>query len=283
MAPALVVCLVTLMTTAGRAQSPEPSEDRSWAADPFGDVAFLTVNAAIGGLTAGLWQELSGGSFTDAFAQGALGGSAVYAGKRLAAESFFGAGFLGRGVSSVGSSVIRNAADGRDPLDRIVVPVGPLRLYATAGQRDRPRVEVNLRDAYWTVYGLVEHRLTMDVKESLSAGAPVFRSDRPLQDTGDDLAGGLAAAGVIFLGPVPPGSHDDTELVLPHERAHVIQHDFIYQAWMRPLEDRLAGRLPYGGFVRRVDYDLIYPVFSWIAFDPLWPAIEAEADFLGER
>ena len=43
----------------------------SWAAH----AAVLTTNMVVGGLTAGLIQELRGGSFKDGFTRGALGGS----------------------------------------------------------------------------------------------------------------------------------------------------------------------------------------------------------------
>lgn len=285
---ALCVSLVLLTAPAVRGQETSGPEAPEWASDPVGDIAYLSINGAIGGLTAGLWRELSGGSFTDGFARGALGGSAVYAGKRLAAESFFGAGFLGRGISSVGSSVVRNAADGRGLLEEVALPVGPIRLYATADDPTDPRVEVDLRDLYWTAYGLVEERLTLDLDESLSSGAPVFRADRPLEGTDDEPAGGLAQAGIIFLGPGAGSQDAEGEIVLPHERAHVIQHDFIYHVWLRPLEDRLARSLPWNGLSDRVDYDLVYPGLTWVASalgwsDGLSAPAEAEASFLETR
>lgn len=61
-----------------------------------GELAFLSGNAALGGLTAALIQELQGGSFWRAFLEGALGGAVVYGGKRIAVERFYAAGLVGR-------------------------------------------------------------------------------------------------------------------------------------------------------------------------------------------
>ncbi len=280
--------LLVLVTSGAAGQETSGSDAPGWAADPFGDVAYLAVNGAIGGLTAGLWQELSGGSFADGFARGALGGSTVYAGKRLAAEPFFGAGLLGRGISSVGSSVVRNAADGRGLLDEVVVPVGPVRLYAGPDGITSPRVEVDLRDLYWTAYGLAEDRLSLDLGESVSSGAPVFRSSRPFQGPDAEPAGGLAQAGVVFLGPEAASLDPRDETVLPHERVHVIQHDFVYHVWFRPLEDRLARSLPGEGLSHVLDYDLLYPglrgLASLLGVEREFRAPgEAEAEFLETR
>src|SRR5262245_30296029 len=68
----------------------------SWAAH----AAVLTTNMVVGGLTAGLIQELRGGSFKDGFTRGALGGSITYAGKWVSSERFDGAGFLGRQINA---------------------------------------------------------------------------------------------------------------------------------------------------------------------------------------
>lgn len=262
-----------------------PDHESEWASHEFGEAAFLGLNALIGGLTAGLWQEFSDGSFEDGFAGGALGGSVVYAGKRLAAESFPGAGFLGRDVAAVGTSFVHNASDGRPLLDSLVVPVGPLRLRASPARGLDPRVEIALADVYWTVYGLAEDRLELNLGESLSSGAPVFEADRTLLDVDDEPITGAAAGGVVFLSPSTGGERDR---VLAHERAHVVQSDFIYHAWMRPLEDALVRRLPHRGFVDRVDYDFVWPALRWgVAslglLDRFDAPIQAEADFLEGR
>lgn len=278
---ALLLALLALAPSPGTPQT-STLPDGDWASDGVGEAAFLALNAVIGGATAGLWQELSGGSFGDGFAGGALGGSVVYAGKRLSAESFAGAGFLGRDVASVGVSIVRNAADARPLLDSLRLPVGPLRLYLGPREPGPPRIELDLHDVYWTAYGLAEARLELDLGESLSSGAPVFRSDRALVDPDDRRLLGVTAGGVVFLSP---DARRPGEGTLAHERAHVIQRDFLYHAWLRPLEDRLARKLPGGGFVDRVDYDAIGLALRVGAHalgwgDPVRAPLEAEADFL---
>lgn len=83
----------------------------------------------LGGLTAGIVQRLRGGSFSDGFARGAVGGAVAYAGRRIAAERFDGAGLLGRQVGAVGASVVRNASERRPSLERLFFPAGPLHVY----------------------------------------------------------------------------------------------------------------------------------------------------------
>lgn len=261
-------------------------ETEGWASDALGEAVFLGANAAVGGLTAALWQELSGGSFEDGLVGGVLGGSVVYAGKRVAAERFPGAGFLGRDLAAAGSSVVRNAADARPLLDSLSLPAGPFRLYVSPrNPAASPRVEVELSDLYWTAYGLAEGRLELELAKSLSSGAPVFQSDRSLLTGGGEPVHGLVAGGVIFLSPMDEGQRRET---LPHERVHVLQLDFVHQVWFRPLEANLARRLPREGWRQRLDYDVLFPTLRWTA-DLLGPDVgalgpfEAEAEFLGER
>lgn len=278
-----IAAFLPILSTA--TAQPVPHHESDWASHGLGEVAFLGLNALIGGVTAGVWRELGDATFQDGFAAGALGGSVVYAGKRLAAESFPGAGLLGRDVAAVGSSVVRNASDGRPLLDSLVVPVGPVRLYASSNRGFRPRVEASLPDLYWMTYGLVEDRLRLDLAESLSSGAPVFESDRSLVDIDDEPISGAAAGGVVFLSPL---ADEERDRVLAHERTHVLQADFIYHAWFRPLEDGVTVRLPRRGFVDRVDYDIAYPTLRWGMAALGWldrfdAPIQAEADFLEGR
>lgn len=282
----LALCIWLLMSAPpGAAGAQTRPGTEGWASAGLGEMAFLSLNAAVGGLTAGLWRELSGGSFGEGLTGGMLGGSVVYAGKRVAAEGFPGAGFLGRDLAAAGSSVVRNAADGRPLLDSLSLPAGPFRLYLSPLDGTPPRLEVEVSDLYWTAYGLAEGRLTLDPAESLSAGAPVFQSDRSLLDTDGRSVHGAAATGVIFLSPMSERQRRQT---LPHERVHVLQSDFAHQAWFRPLETRLARRLPHDGWRSRLDYDVLFPALRWtvgLLGSPVGVdgPIEAEADFLENR
>lgn len=285
-APVSVLLLVLLPLAAGQVTAQELGDhDGARASHDLGEAAVLGVNALVGGLTAGLWQELSGGSFDDGFAAGALGGSVAYAGKRVASETFAGAGFLGRQVAATGTSIVRNASDGRGLLDRIQLPVGPLRVYLSPRDLARPRLEVNLHELYWTSYGLADGRLALDAGESLSSGTAVFRSDRPLLDADDRVLRGAAVGGTVFLGPL---DGQVAKRTLAHERSHVLQLDFVHHAWFGPLEDHLARKLPGQGLVDRVDYDVVFSGLQWSASALGWndflnAPLEAEAEFFESR
>lgn len=283
-AASLAVLLVLLPLAPRPAAAQSPPDRGGPAPDVLGEAAVLGLNAAVGALTAGAWQELSGGSFADGFAGGALGGTVVYAGKRLAAESFPGAGFLGRDLAAAGSSMIRNAADARPLLDSLSLPVGPARVYLSPRDPAHPRLEAEVLSLYWTAYGLAERRLDLDLVESLSSGTAVFRSDRTLLDSEGRSTHGSAAGGVVFLAPMDDRQE---EVTLAHERIHVLQHDFLYQAWFRPLEQRLARELPEAGFTDRLDYHVIGPYLRWTGRligwgEALDAPIEAEAEFFGD-
>lgn len=282
--PTLLLALAPLASGQGVAQAPTVDQDPSASHGP-GDVVYLGLNALVGGLTAGLWQELSDGSFGDAFAGGALGGGVSYAGKRVAAETFAGAGFLGREVAAVGASIVRNASDARPLLDSLRLPVGPLRVYVSPRDPGRFRLEADVHNLYRTAQGLADDDLRLDLGESLSSGLPVFRSDRALRDTRGRAVLGVAVGGAVFLSPVEGAAAERT---LAHERSHVLQDDFLYHAWLRPLEDRFARTLPHDGFVNQVDYDVLLAGLRWAGRtvgpgEPFLAPFQAEAEFLEHR
>ena len=280
----VLALLVGLVTDRGTAQGPaDHGGTRNWHGQ--GEAAVLALNAGLGGATAGLWQELSGGSCRDGFVGGALGGTVAFAGKRLAAESFPGAGFLGRQVGATGTSIVRNASDGRALLDSLRLAVGPLRVYVSPRDPARPRLEADLHELYWTTHGLASGRFALDAWESLSSGTAVFRSDRPLHDADRRPIRGATLGGAVFLGPLDAEAAGRT---LAHERGHVLQLDFLYGAWFRPLEDHLARRLPRRGLVDRVDYDVLFLSLQWSSDvvgwrDLLHAPLEWEGEFLERR
>lgn len=262
------------------AQSPP----RDWATDAEGEVTLTAVNAVLGGLTAGIYQALRGGAFEDGFTRGALGGSVVYAGKRLSAARFSGAGFLGRQVAATGSSIVHNAGRGEPMLETLYFPIGPLHFYVTPGRPSPVRLKVDAYDVSWIVYGLAERRLELDVGESFSSGAPVFRSPRSVLVVDGDPVLGETAGGIILLS-AGLGAGDGATLA--HERTHVIQHDFIFRAWTSPAEDWAAERLPARTVTRWVDFGVAWPTLVWttspVLGDALSDPLEVEAEFLEER
>lgn len=228
-----------------------------------GEAATLGINVLVGGLTAGVIQHLRGGDFADGFTRGALGGGLVYAGKRVAAERFWGAGLMGRQVAAVGASVTRNAAFARPSLETVVLPLGPLRAVVTragsgatlagtgtgagfsvavGGLRIRPKLDAAA--AAWIAYGIAEPELSFDAGESLSAGTPVFRtSGTVMKLSGGTLAAGLTKSGVVMLSDVPAFGRTFAQRALRHERVHVIQQDQVFTIWTDPLEDWFASKL----------------------------------------
>jgi hypothetical protein len=207
----------------------------------------------MGGLTAGITSRLRGGSFRQAFLDGMIGGGAIYAGKRIAAERFAGAGLLGRETAALGVSIIHNAGAGAGLLDRLVFPVGPLRVHIdrTAG----PSLNVRL-DAIalgWIAWAVSEPELHFDAGDSFSAGTAIFRTrDKVLRFGSDSVhAAGVTAAGVAFVADVPGFGPDFPGRALAHERVHVLQMDHISQLWIDPLVMAATRGVPWLSAVSR--------------------------------
>lgn len=238
------------------ANAPPPP---TWA----GDLAFLSGNAVLGGLTAGLIRELRGGEFWPAFRTGVAGGAIAYAGRRIAVEQFAGAGFLGREVAAAGTSVARNAAEGRSTLHEIVFPLWLIRLYlrtdTAAGLH--ARVKADLPTLLATAYLGLRGDARFDISASLSSGMPVFRTHVLLAD---GYWKGNQSAGVIWLhgNPEDPNPDAQRSAVIAHERVHVLQYDFGLLLWSDPAEAWLAERIPGGPRVH--DYlDLGLHLLPW--------------------
>jgi len=206
----------------------------------IGEFATLGVNAVMGGLTSGLVQWFGGRPFADAFVAGALGGATTYAGKRLAVEPFAGAGAIGRVLSATGGSMVRNATSGERLLSRLTLPVGPVWLEIRRGAGGASvGARVDPAALGWMVYGIIEPELDLDAGESLSAGAPVFRTRGKLLSFGDDShAAGVTNAGIIYFADVPAYGRSFERRALAHERVHVLQEDALAIQWTDPLADR---------------------------------------------
>ncbi len=231
---ALAVSLVVTPGAGGAQQPPAPTS--------VGDHAtVLGVNVALGGVTAGVFQLLRGGSFGKGFLGGSLGGAVVYAGKRVAGQQFDGAGLVGRELAAVGNSLVYNAAEGGPLLERFIVPLGPipvrLHLTTTGGFGVRPTVD--LASAGAIVYGLVAPDVRLDMGRSVSSGAAVFVRPARLRPPGT-VVGGLppseriatTVGSVIFLTITADGD----ARVLAHEQVHVLQFDFVLAAWSDRLD-----------------------------------------------
>ena len=202
----------------------------------------LALNALLGGVAAGTVRALRGGSFLDGFAGGAAGGALVYAGKRIAVERWDGAGLAGRQVAAVGTSIIRNTADGRPPLQRLALPVWIGRLYVTTGPRPSVQPRLDLLEAAAAAYQAASAGSVFDLPRTLSSGAPVFR----VYDAEAKWLG-LQRAGVVLLrynpgyrgieDQLPDDMRIPLERSFSHERVHVVQLDQTFLLLTAPAED----------------------------------------------
>ena len=239
----------------------------SWA----GELAFLSGNAVLGGLTAGVFQTLRGGSFWPAFRAGVVGGAVAYTGRRIAVERFSGAGLLGREVAAVGGSLVQNAADARAAFERVVIPFGLVRFYVQSDRSSAAathvRVKVDFPTLLATTYLVVRENADFDLSASLSSGTPVFRTRVRYAD---GYWRGDQAAGVIWLhgNPDDPAPDADRSGVFAHERVHVLQYDFSLVAWSDAGEAWLSKRIPGGGWVdRHLDLGLhlgVWGLANWL-------------------
>ncbi len=267
--------------------SAQSGSGRSWQdASWVDDLNFAGANALIAGLTGGLVRRVRGGSFSEGFTRGALGGGVVYLGKRTSAARFTAAGLIGRELGAVGSSITRSAAFGTGLLDTLVLPVGPARIYLPrGGAPGRWSVRLDLTETTGLIYALQESRLAFDLGRTLSSGVPVFTSPRLFRSSGE-IADGVSASGYVALsygeGPVDPR-------VLGHERVHVVQADFLNIAMGLPLEDWVARKVRVRALpvVRWVDFGQGVVPFHVLASAQVWgrsrSLMEVEADFLETR
>lgn len=253
----LAVPLPAQMPTRPGADDPAPR----WR----GEALTLGVNAVLGGLTSGVMRHARGGSFRRGFAAGAAGGALAYGGKRLSAEAFFGAGLLGRQVAAVGSSVTSNVAGGDPALARVVLPLGPVRVYLLDGAR-HARARLDLASTVMTAAAALHPDNRFDAEASLSAGAPVFQRAATARDAGWN---GLQAAGVILVryppGDLAPGDAEARRIsrTEAHERIHVLQYDQTFLLWAAPVERwALSQRGWTRALNRYVDLGLHVPVWA---------------------
>lgn len=135
-APAVLLGL-TLVSGEGLAQNRQQPQ-------PASQTSLIVANAAIGGLTAGLWRTAVRRSFWRGFLRGAAAGTVVYAGKRAIGEGNAAGWWMGRQMAALGSSEVVNAAHGRSILESAVLPLGPVRIHVNraAKRKISPRIDL---------------------------------------------------------------------------------------------------------------------------------------------
>lgn len=247
-----------------------------------GEALSLGANALIGGATAAVRARVQRRPVARAFAAGAAGGALTYAGKRISVERGGGLGFLGREVAAVGTSVTANAAEGRGVMDRLVLPVGPVRLYlVTRGPGPSFSARLDAAAVVAAAYAATVPGSRFDADRSLSAGALVFTVPGVLGELGYD---GRHAAGVILVrrGEDPVR----TERASLHERVHVVQYDQTFLLWSAPAEAALMDRAGWSRALHRwMDLGLNAPALAALSAVVPYDAQpwETEADYLSRR
>jgi hypothetical protein len=274
------VFLLALAFLSGTGDSARAQCESCDGARPGSDGIALAGNALIGGATAALRARLGGRPLLRAFATGAAGGAVTYAGKRIAIERWGGAGLVGREVAAVGSSVSANAGEGRGPLDRLVLPAGPVRVYlSTRGPGPVLRARVDLAAVSVAAYAATARGSRFDAAASLSSGALVFRVPGALGDLPYEAR---HAAGVVQLrdGADP----ERVERAAAHERVHVLQYDQSFVLWAAPAEAAVMRRARWSrGLHRWVDIGVNAPALAGLGAVVPYRARpwEAEAEYLG--
>jgi hypothetical protein len=281
--PPIIVCAVLFVCPVpGTTQQRLTAAEQRWVgANWVDDASFLALNALVTGLASGVVAEIRGTSgFRHALVQGLLGGSIAFAGKRLAAERFRGAGLAGRQVAAVGASIARNGQLGRSPLAELVLPGPGVWLYWDRSSSS-VLVRPDLTTLFWTAFGLVREEFRLDLGMSLSTGAPVFVAD---DHRFEDGINGFVEGRVMFLSRLGSSPLGD---VRAHESVHVIQSDLSWTVWALPLETWLLSKNGLGRWISErsnlgVTAGLPQQVGPW-----LWPRernpFEVEAEFLEIR
>ena len=247
--PPLLV--VMLMHAAGETYAQQPVSARTTS-----DVKVLAVNVALGSLTAGIWRVVTRKPLVGGLVRGAAAGTVVYAGKKMIAEEKPLAWWAGRQIAAIGSSEVANAAESLPILQRVVFPLGPIRIHVDrlASRKVMPRLDALQSIA---IVAFAIHPSTrFDASESFATGAVVFLNE-------SDKFDGYHAAGVVSLDEVLT-----TGLLLPckrtilsHELIHAAQYDFTFTAWSDATQAAISRRSPAVAFITRfMDLNLALPM-----------------------
>jgi len=217
--------------------------------------AHLAVNGALGGFSAAMFALARGKNPWRAALVGFGGGVAMGAGKQVAGQRFDGAGLMGRQLAAFGTSMVRSASE--DTMV-VIVPVGPMTFEVRPSAVDRVRPRVNLVGTATLLYYVVRADTRLDMRATLSAGAPVFRFPTETVSTRDGIIFGRMDFGTIVLGRTPLVQDRQRRMTLPHEAIHVVQYEFLEQALSLPLERAILRKLGASeGFLRHVDLGAI--------------------------
>ena len=244
----ILVTLVSARSSAQVTQSPQP----------VSGATLISVNVLLGAATAGAWSVAGHRSFWRAFARGAVAGAAVSAGKKLIAEGNPPSWLAGRQLAALGSSEVVNASQGLGFLQRIVVPVGPIRIHVDRRARRKISPRLDLASSISAIVIASRERAHFALNESLATGVLVFTVPETSQTVGAHTAGVVSISELLPDGNFPPLS--GKRAVISHEMIHAAQADFAFTAWSDGMQRAIAKRIPGGRFVSRyVDVNLTLP------------------------
>ena len=248
---AIVAALLCVATTS--------SAQSTGAPNPTSVIKVATLNIALGALTAGTWSAARRKPFWPAFARGGVGGAVIFAGKRLIGGGDPLSWWAGREIAAVGSSEVINAAEGLPFLQRIVLPVGPIRFHVDRLARRKvvPKLDVVSTIAGFVVASQDRARFALD--ESLATGVIVFVVPEDSRTVGTHAAGIVTVSEVLPDGNFPPLL--SKRAVISHEMVHAAQYDFVFTVWSDPAQRAMGNKVPAVGFVSRyIDVNLGLPV-----------------------
>lgn len=224
--------------------------------------ARLTVfgaNTLIGALVAvsGAWRGAR--DLRRAAVQGAGGGALVFVGKSLGPDRGTWVALSGYGLTAIGSSVVSNAAQGKDLASNLLLPAGPLRIHLRSEGRFGVRVAVNAYDTFVLVNRLSRPGLEFDLERTIHTGAVHFTSSRrPIVHDVPGTVDGVTDGSIVVLSAfaLDPGGTQS------HEMVHVKQDMFLSQNVDSPVENAIRER--WAGFER---------IPAWIELGVFWPAL----------
>ena len=252
MARRLVVAALLCAATTSSAQS-------TGAANPTSVIKVAVANFALGALTAGTWSAARRKPFWRPFWRGGAAGTVGFVGKRLLDGGDPLSWWAGREIAAIGSSEVVNAAEGLPFLQRVVLPVGPIRFHL---DRLAKRKVVPKLDLVSTIAGVVVAsrdgaRFALD--ESLATGVIVFIVPEESRTVGTHAAGIVTVSEVLPDANFPPLLSKRT--VISHEMVHAAQYDFVFTAWSDGAQRAMARKFRALEVVSRyVDLNLSLPV-----------------------
>jgi hypothetical protein len=245
-----LLLVVALMYGGGQAYAqPVPPRTAS-------DAKLLAVNVALGGLTAGVWRVVTRKPLIGGLVRGAAAGAVVYAGKKIIAEETPLAWWGGRQIASIASSEVVNAAESLPILQRVVLPVGPIRIHfdRLASHKVMPRLDALQSIA---IVAFAIHPATrFSAKESFALGAVVFVNESHKFD-GYHVAGVISLTEALTSGFLVACKRS----ILSHELIHAAQYDFTFTAWSDATQTAISRRVASAAFITRfIDVNLTLPL-----------------------